>query len=60
MGMKSLRHVVHIVALTELLRAGPVADFDVDHYWNFVDSTYVDDVSTRRKDRPDKVLRNSR
>ncbi|KAF2678869.1 hypothetical protein K458DRAFT_422755 [Lentithecium fluviatile CBS 122367] len=44
MGLKSLHHVIHAVALVEMLRAGPPSGLDVDHYWNFLDNTYIDDV----------------
>jgi hypothetical protein len=44
MGLKHLHHIVHTIALVEILRAGPVAEIDVDHYWNFLDNTYHDDV----------------
>ena len=46
MGLRTLYHIIHVIALVEILRAGPVADIDVDHYWNFVDNTYIDDVSS--------------
>jgi hypothetical protein len=52
MGLKNLHHVVHIIALVEILRAGPVAEIDVDHYWNFLDNTYHDDVCDIRISHP--------
>jgi len=45
MGLKTLYHIIHAVAVIEILRHGPVAGIDVDHYWNLIDQTYVDDVS---------------
>lgn len=43
--MRSLRHVIHGAALAEILKLGPVAGLDEEHYWGFLDNTYIDDVS---------------
>lgn len=39
-------HAIHAFGLSELLKAGIVANVDDEHYWNLIDNTYIDDVST--------------
>lgn len=48
MGIQNLYHAIHSAGLSDLLQAGPVAEPDDDHYWSFLDQTYIDDVSGYR------------
>ncbi|KAJ4299967.1 hypothetical protein N0V90_005215 [Kalmusia sp. IMI 367209] len=45
MGIKNLYHAIHSAGLSDILQAGPVTGLDDDHYWSFLDNTYIDDVS---------------
>jgi hypothetical protein len=38
-------HAIHAFGLSELLKAGVVANVDDEHFWNLIDNTYIDDVS---------------
>ena len=42
-------HAIHAFGLSELLKAGVVANVDNEHYWNLIDNTYIDDVSAITK-----------
>lgn len=46
MGMKNLFHAIHAAGLGDILQYGDVTDVDDEHYWSFLDATYIDDVST--------------
>ena len=48
LGLCTLYYAIHAFGIAELLRSGVVAEVDDDHYWNLIDNTYVDDVSTVR------------
>ena len=39
-------HAIHVYGLAELLKSGAVSDVDDEHYWNLIDNTYIDDVSS--------------
>jgi hypothetical protein len=39
-------HAIHAFGLAELLKNGVVANVDDEHYWNLIDNTYIDDVSS--------------
>lgn len=39
-------HAIHAFGLAELLKAGDITNVDDEHYWNLIDNTYIDDVST--------------
>jgi hypothetical protein len=41
-----MNHAIHAFGLAELLKSGKVSDVDDEHYWNMIDNTYIDDVST--------------
>ncbi|KAF1979036.1 hypothetical protein BU23DRAFT_448317 [Bimuria novae-zelandiae CBS 107.79] len=45
MGIKNLYHAIHAAGLGDILQTGPVTDIDDEHYWSFLDTTYIDDVS---------------
>ncbi|KAF1952958.1 hypothetical protein CC80DRAFT_537972 [Byssothecium circinans] len=45
MGIHNGYHMIHSVGLAEILREGPPVGFDEEHYWSFLDQTYMDDVS---------------
>ncbi|KAF2644512.1 hypothetical protein P280DRAFT_465833 [Massarina eburnea CBS 473.64] len=45
MGINNFYHVIHATALAEILRKGPPAGLDKEHYWDFLDNTYIDDVT---------------
>ena len=46
MGMKNLFHAIHAAGLGDILQYGDVTDVDDEHYWSFLEATYIDDVST--------------
>lgn len=46
LGMETMYHVIHAFGLAELLKAGTVANVDDEHFWNLIDNTYIDDVSS--------------
>lgn len=46
MGLKNLYHAVHAAGISDILQAGPPTEIDHDHYWDFFDCTYIEDVST--------------
>lgn len=46
MGIDTMYHAIHAFGLAELLKSGAVANVDDEHYWNLIDNTYIDDVST--------------
>lgn len=48
LGLDTLYYAIHAFGIAELLRSGVVAEVDDDHFWNLIDNTYVDDVSTVR------------
>jgi hypothetical protein len=39
-------HAIHAFGLAELLKSGQVSDVDDGHYWNLIDNTYIDNVSS--------------
>jgi hypothetical protein len=42
-------YAVHALGLLNLLKSGIVSGVDQEHFWNVVESTYVDDVSTANR-----------
>lgn len=46
MGMDTMYHAVHAFGLAELLKSGGISNVDDEHFWNLIDNTYVDDVSS--------------
>ena len=48
LGLDTMYYAIHAFGMAELLRSGAVAEVDDDHFWNLIDNTYVDDVSTGR------------
>jgi hypothetical protein len=46
LGVDTMYHAIHAFGLAELLKAGGVANVDNEHYWDLIDNTYIDDVST--------------
>ncbi|KAI4615212.1 hypothetical protein J4E83_006938 [Alternaria metachromatica] len=48
LGLDTMYYAIHAFGIAELLRSGAVAEVDDDHFWNLIDNTYVDDVSTGR------------
>lgn len=53
-------HAIHAFGLAELLKTGVVAKVDDDHYWNLVDNTYIDDVSSSRDEESSRDAEFSR
>ena len=39
-----MHHAIHAFGLAELLKRGGIVDVDDEHFWNFIDNTYIDDV----------------
>ena len=48
MGMKNLFHAIHAAGLGDILQYGGVTDVDDEHYWSFLEATYIDDVNSYR------------
>lgn len=44
MGIDTLYHTIHAFGLAEILKSGNIAEIDEEHYWDFLDNTYIDDV----------------
>lgn len=45
LGIDTMYHAIHAFGLAELLKSGAVSNVDDEHYWNFIDNTYIDEVS---------------
>ena len=52
MGIDTMYHAIHAFGLAELLKSGTISDVDDEHYWNLIDNTYIDDVSSWSTVRP--------
>jgi len=40
-----MHHAIHAFGLAEILKRGGIVDVDDEHFWKFIDNTYIDDVS---------------
>ncbi|KAF3006888.1 hypothetical protein E8E13_011069 [Curvularia kusanoi] len=44
-GVDQMGYAVHALGLLNLLKSGIVSGVDQEHFWNVVESTYVDDIT---------------
>jgi hypothetical protein len=41
-----MHYAIHALGLLDLLKSGIITGVDEEHFWNVIDSTYIDDVSS--------------
>ena len=41
-----MHYAIHALGLLDLLKSGIITGVDEEHFWNVIDSTYIDDVKS--------------